>query len=573
MYLKSVIFVFFLSLIYFSRAQNSVVKNYTSNNELPSSQVYDVIEDAHGYLWFSTDKGLSRYNGYEFENFTTDDGLPDNVVFDFHKNANGEIWCTTNSSKLFSISGTQPKFEEYKYNDTLVKYGGSLITSGIHFGADNALYVSYHHVQEFLMISPKGTVLQKPNNDEKKNLFYGSSLYVLADDTSEPFFFLSSKEHSKLNGYLPLKKYSGNPGMDKNEAIHFEKQGTSIFITGIEIVICSQNRTIKVQNNAEVISSGKIDDGNFWIGFRYGGVKTYSLSGEVKESLFTESSVTQLYVDQQKNTWVSTLSKGVFCLRNKSIKYIPETKGNPVNSISLSNSDAIYIGYYNGNIDQVDIQGSHQRFYTPKTHHPAMVVYDSMRKVNFFSSDVLFSSDKTQLSPESSGALGFTHDNILIVTSGSRGIRKLYAKKGGALSDFLFLGKRVKDIVEFNRRIYAATIRGMYVSDKNSTSESNQVVLPNIRIDKLAVFGDYLLVGTHGKGLLILNKQMKVVHSITTKEGLSSNFISSFYCEKNGSIWVATNNGLNRLKIKGKRSMKSLASTHPMVCLATKYGP
>jgi ligand-binding sensor domain-containing protein len=113
----------------------------------------------------------------------------------------------------------------------------------------------------------------------------------------------------------------------------------------------------------------------------------------------------------------------------------------------------------------------------------------------------------------------------------------------------------------------------MYVSDKNSTSESNQVVLPNIRIDKLAVFGDYLLVGTHGKGLLILNKQMKVVHSITTKEGLSSNFISSFYCEKNGSIWVATNNGLNRLKIKGKRSMKSLASTHPMVCLATKYGP
>ncbi len=43
---------------------------------------YKVIQDQNGYMWFCTDKGIARYNGYEFKTFTTADGLPSNEIWD-----------------------------------------------------------------------------------------------------------------------------------------------------------------------------------------------------------------------------------------------------------------------------------------------------------------------------------------------------------------------------------------------------------------------------------------------------------------------------------------------------------
>src|SRR5690606_19682392 len=40
------------------------------------------MQSSDGYIWFSTDNGLTRYDGATFKNFTTADGLPSNFIFD-----------------------------------------------------------------------------------------------------------------------------------------------------------------------------------------------------------------------------------------------------------------------------------------------------------------------------------------------------------------------------------------------------------------------------------------------------------------------------------------------------------
>ena len=40
--------------------------HFTPQNGLPSSEVYQVVCDQMGYLWFATDHGLARYNGYVY---------------------------------------------------------------------------------------------------------------------------------------------------------------------------------------------------------------------------------------------------------------------------------------------------------------------------------------------------------------------------------------------------------------------------------------------------------------------------------------------------------------------------
>lgn len=127
---KLLAILFSLFPLSYMLAQNHAMVNYTVTDGLPSSQVYDVIQDRFGYIWFTTDRGLSRYDGYSFENFDSDDGLPENVVFDFYPIQNGEIWCSTISSQLFKITGDRPQFIPYKFNDILFENAANFITTG-----------------------------------------------------------------------------------------------------------------------------------------------------------------------------------------------------------------------------------------------------------------------------------------------------------------------------------------------------------------------------------------------------------------------------------------------------------
>jgi hypothetical protein len=51
-----VLFLFFYQTI---TAQQFSLKNITTNNGLSSSEVYDVLQDKLGYMWFATPVGRS----------------------------------------------------------------------------------------------------------------------------------------------------------------------------------------------------------------------------------------------------------------------------------------------------------------------------------------------------------------------------------------------------------------------------------------------------------------------------------------------------------------------------------
>ncbi|MCB0429065.1 MAG: hypothetical protein H6585_02915 [Flavobacteriales bacterium] len=52
--------------------------HYTMEDGLPSTTLYEVIQDAQGYIWLSTDNGVSRFDGRRFENFGMAEGVADN---------------------------------------------------------------------------------------------------------------------------------------------------------------------------------------------------------------------------------------------------------------------------------------------------------------------------------------------------------------------------------------------------------------------------------------------------------------------------------------------------------------
>jgi ligand-binding sensor domain-containing protein len=144
MSIKHIVLCFFLIISFGCVAQNIPMKNYTVEDGLPSPEVYDMIQDDYGYLWFSTDHGLSRYDGYEFENFGVKEGLTNNTVFKFYKTKNGNIWCNTFDHSLFYIKGSTPEFVPYKYNEILLKsLTDSPVDNEIYVNDEETVYLSY----------------------------------------------------------------------------------------------------------------------------------------------------------------------------------------------------------------------------------------------------------------------------------------------------------------------------------------------------------------------------------------------------------------------------------------------
>lgn len=108
------------------------ILHFDIDNGFPSNNVYSLIQDRLGYLWFATDNGVVKYNGYSFKIFNTSNGLPANDVYQFYEDKRGRIW-------LNSISYQFGYMKDDKYNETNLKTHDRIFKG--YFFMDNGKYM------------------------------------------------------------------------------------------------------------------------------------------------------------------------------------------------------------------------------------------------------------------------------------------------------------------------------------------------------------------------------------------------------------------------------------------------
>ena len=76
----------------------------TADNGLSRNMVDYIYRDSRGFMWICTNKGLDRYDGYEFVHFDsrsqTNPLLSDNVHC-VTEDANGDMWIGTENGLFF----------------------------------------------------------------------------------------------------------------------------------------------------------------------------------------------------------------------------------------------------------------------------------------------------------------------------------------------------------------------------------------------------------------------------------------------------------------------------------------
>ena len=71
----------------------------TNRDGLSNGQVNCILQDNRGYMWFATQSGLNRYDGFRFKNFFNknldEKTIPNNSVDDIQQDWKGNLWIHT----------------------------------------------------------------------------------------------------------------------------------------------------------------------------------------------------------------------------------------------------------------------------------------------------------------------------------------------------------------------------------------------------------------------------------------------------------------------------------------------
>ncbi|MCJ8268013.1 MAG: ATP-binding protein [Psychrosphaera sp.] len=116
------LFAFLMILFSFSSMASSSALRFSEINlkdGLSQATVLDILQDNQGYMWFATQDGLNRYDGYDFVVYRQEEGnsnsISENYVSNVFQDSNGYLWLTTRNG----LNRFDPKtnvFNQYYYD-------------------------------------------------------------------------------------------------------------------------------------------------------------------------------------------------------------------------------------------------------------------------------------------------------------------------------------------------------------------------------------------------------------------------------------------------------------------------
>ena len=97
-------FLFFLVtfLLHQLSAQTPYYYEINEENGLPSSEVYQIIQDDFGYIWIGCDAGLYRYDGIRFKSFISKKQNSRSIA-GLKIDKNKTLWCQNFSGQIFRV--------------------------------------------------------------------------------------------------------------------------------------------------------------------------------------------------------------------------------------------------------------------------------------------------------------------------------------------------------------------------------------------------------------------------------------------------------------------------------------
>ncbi len=609
-------FVFFIALSLTSnlKAQSIPFNRLTTNDGLSNNYVYDMLQDRLGFLWFATDDGLNRFDGYEFKVFRNNandkNSISDNSVWTIIEDRFGKIWMGTKDGFVNCYDPVLDKFTSWQIKSDITKENP--ITT-IYIDSKDSIWIGTYR---------SGVYKFNPNTGKTSHWFYNPN-----DSTSICNNYISSIVEDK-NGNIWVGTFNGLNKLDPKTSMtkfkHYFKNKNCLSdnliwamtqsqhdknkmwigtANGITILNTATNTFTQIDipnpdnlqfgsSSAFVVEELVDNDKIIWTN-SYSGLIRYNLTKNIFNRFAYDKNDMRSVVSNQINNVLKDRSGVLWVASHNGLSYL-STK-----NIKFNNTSSFAENYFNsGELNKLNIKAVAQ---TPDgqlwfgTDHG---LYQSglLKKG-------IEPNKNTKLKSENIWALSAGPNNDLwIGTYGYGLIRFNYASNQlsqiNVIDDVIKSSSRdfVKSLLVDNKDNLWIGYWGVGLARLNtSTNKVNHwhhfTDKPNsLSHDDVWVIyqdsKDRIWIGTNGGGLNFFDEQnggifYRFSHDPKNKNGLSSNSVYSIAESKHNNttdenttiLWIGTNDGLNKLVINNHNDrFKKSFSDIKITCYTIENG-
>ena len=538
--------------------QKYLYTNFTTEHGLPSNETFCVLQDSRGYIWIGTDRGLVRYNGYEFKTYTTLDGLIDNVVLAITEDDKGNIWYT--GLKNFGIGYIDPlmNFHAYKYQDKLIECLKESTSSFQHF---NEIY--FNSTVLVLSNSREGHLAIDTNGNVVKEHLTRTSVcdtYIIDYKTFKCVTILRAdvgiNSQNTYHGQFKNRVYHNSHLLGEYTRKNLRERNPSVIYTDSINMIYDGYAQINITNDRIAVSHRQ--DITFAIQlstnlFLYSVSKSHDEQSRVylsdspdindsKVTLLEGPRITKAIVDNNNGLWLASTRHGVFYFPSLNSRVVDDK--DPTETIVPFKHGIIY-----GTINkQYYLDKQSQEIYELTQAPQLSVLFESIYNINL--SNLFRGRNEIGDLTQHKGYHLISDESVLYSPIGNKLIK--YKERNtwkNCQESYLNLGS-IKDIYCFKEdSCWLATDGGMYMLDTLKLIKLDHI--PNKRIEDIDFINDkdILLYTVLGEGLSVFYKDSTI--SFTEEDGLFSNTVNQLFIDENQTVWIATNKGINTLQIEG----------------------
>lgn len=587
--------LFIIILCKTGNSQSFHFRHLTIEDGLSQSTINCIFQDKNGYMWFGTQDGLNKYDGYKFEILRNDPSDTNSIshswIWDVFEDSHSNLWIATwngltkydpkndkytnyfqDENNTHSIQGDRPTSicEDKEGNIWIGTWGG-----GLNYYNRQTGYFTHFRMESTSSEGIADDFIRKIFLDSQGNLWIGT-----------------------WNGISRLKKENDGEYYIQNYR-HNTNDPSSL----------SSNQITCITEDKQ---------GYLWFGTFGGGLNkldpgtnkfTHFKHSDEEPGSLSSNDISMLIVDSESNLWVGTISKGLNLFNNSDESFLrilnnsddeSSLIGDNVYSIYEDNSGLLWIG-----AGGLNIYNRNQNQFKHFVHNPNNQNSLSNNKVTSFEEDLngdiwigtetgglnyfdpnlnnftsyIYKNGQNSISSNNSSAVvKDDYGNLWISTRGG-GINKFdpssksfrHYLENGIIPESE--GLNYVNGIRFDSQgaLWMATYdKGLIKYDVNN----NQYFKFTSSDDPKSISGDYLLriyvdsqdriwVGSWGGGLSLYNKEdnsfTRFLHYQDIPTSICGNIIHTIYETSIGdsnTLWVGTSSGLSYMNISDSVSGK-----------------
>ncbi|MEJ2634745.1 MAG: two-component regulator propeller domain-containing protein [Calditrichia bacterium] len=529
----------------FSSKMNLTFEQIFLDEGLSQSIVKCVAQDSLGFMWFGTEDGLNKYDGYKFTVLKRDPGnqnsLGTNDVTALHVDKRGILWIGTFYGGLDRYDQKFERFTHYRYDP---ENPNSLSNDNIN--------VIFEDRQGILWI---GT-------DLGLNKFHPEDTAVTAAVFTR-YLHHASDPKSLSNNYVRAVCQDDAGGLwvgtddglnrlnpETGEFVHYRNEPGNPFSL-------SQN---------EVTSLYYDSRGMLWVGTRSGGLNRLDVSGAITDRFIrylhnpndpfslSHNQVNKIFEDDEGNLWIGTHGGGLSILDRETDKFI-SFRTNPLDQSSISydeimdiyedRSGLLWLGTYGGGIDKIDRSRKQFSLYRSELNRPNSLGHPIVWSIYEDASGILWigthGGGMDRLDRNTSQYTHFRNNPDDLHTLSSDIVRFIFEDRDGVF----WIGTHGGGLCRFHRET------GKFEAYRHDPANPSSLSHDELR----SIFQDRsgtIWVGTNGGGL---NKMVpgsspasapsfvRYKNDPADPNSLSNDFVRVIYEDQTGDFWIGTQGG------------------------------